>query len=1068
MSFVVWCYLLEAWGLCSAVGAIRTGVQTDPEYLIDTWETADGLPESSATAMVQREDGYLWFGTFKGLVRFDGVRFTVFTPTNLPQLPSDGIVNLHLDRSGRLWISTFNGLVLCEGDPARPSTGSWRTFTSNDGWTGDYVRTFAERANGDLLITTFNGKVLEFSNGALRALPDPPGQQGQGYFGVADESGQWWVVQHRFTGRWDGQKWIRTVDVPSVAIDGVGCAQARDGGFWLLFGQELRKYQRGTEVARIPLPETPGGVWSLFEDSEGAVWVCTYTEGACRVKPSGQMRRWTTTTGLSYRSTRFAFEDHERNLWIGTSGGGLVRFKARRFQTLGLERGLSERVVKSIWPESPESVWIATYGNGLFHSGRSGLTNVPLPGFDSSFLYAQTVLTDHAGRVWVGTYQQGLWRSESNQFKRIPFDQTGGNDIAALFEDSQKRLWIGGTRVTMWNNGRFRVLGEGADSPLKGVGCFAEDNQGAIWLANSLGVFRWRNERSEAVPGIPSNICREVTCLKSTPDGSMWMGTQKDGLARWRDGRVDQLRAIDGLPVEEVRGILEDGNGIFWLASGRGIVRVPRSSLEAVAEGSQRQLLCQLLGIEDGLPSVECTGAVQPTCARDGEGQLWFATSKGVAMTHPLHWKLNQVTPPVQIEEVTYQLPLKNKGRELGGTARQGGGPQAGPRVQSSDSILRLSGTELRSEAPSDDSLVLPPGGQRLEIRFTALSFVAPEKVRFQVKLEGYDPEWQDIGDRRLVQFLSLPPRAYVFRVRAANNDGVWNDSGARLAFSVEPYVWQRWWFRSGLAISLIAGISWAVWSWSRLRYRQELLVMERTRQQQTELAHVARVSTMGELAASVAHELNQPLGAILSNAEAAEMLLAATPPALAEVKEILADIRRDDERAGEVIHRMRALLHKREMERQPVELNAVAQAVLPLVQAEASLRRITITTDLASDLPPVLGDRIHLQQVLLNLIMNAFEAMSRQVSSERVVTIRTAAAAEATQELSVSDSGPGIDPGKLPRLFDPFFTTKSNGMGMGLSIARRIVEAHHGRIWAENNAARGATFRVRLLAQEN
>lgn len=228
-------------------------------------------------------------------------------------------------------------------------------------------------------------------------------------------------------------------------------------------------------------------------------------------------------------------------------------------------------------------------------------------------------------------------------------------------------------------------------------------------------------------------------------------------------------------------------------------------------------------------------------------------------------------------------------------------------------------------------------------------------------------------------------------------------------------------------------------------------------------LAHVSRVSTLGELAASVAHELNQPLGAILANAEAAELFLEQEPPALHELRPILAAICRDDERAGEVIRRMRNLLRKRELERVPVDINSLVEDVLQLVSGDASLRGVSFSADLAPGLPKVYGDRVHLQQVLLNLIINGMDAIAGQARERRRMWVRTRAGAENQVELAVLDSGQGVDPEKLKRLFEPFYTTKANGMGMGLSIARTIIEAHHGRIWAENNTTGGAAFRIVL-----
>jgi signal transduction histidine kinase len=220
----------------------------------------------------------------------------------------------------------------------------------------------------------------------------------------------------------------------------------------------------------------------------------------------------------------------------------------------------------------------------------------------------------------------------------------------------------------------------------------------------------------------------------------------------------------------------------------------------------------------------------------------------------------------------------------------------------------------------------------------------------------------------------------------------------------------------------------------------------------------------MGELTASIAHEINQPLGAILFNADAAELLLRADPGRVDEVRKILADIRKDDLRASEVVRRIRELLRTRALEREPLDLNEVASGVLDLLRADAARRGVALEVDLAPGLPAVPGDRVYLQQVLLNLFLNAMEAMAETPAPHRRLSVRTARNASGV-EVSVTDAGPGVPPERLPRLFESFFTTKKDGMGLGLSIARSIVEAHGGRIWAETRAE-GATFRFTVPAE--
>lgn len=231
------------------------------------------------------------------------------------------------------------------------------------------------------------------------------------------------------------------------------------------------------------------------------------------------------------------------------------------------------------------------------------------------------------------------------------------------------------------------------------------------------------------------------------------------------------------------------------------------------------------------------------------------------------------------------------------------------------------------------------------------------------------------------------------------------------------------------------------------------------------QLVHASRVSTMGELAASITHELSQPLSAIFCNIGTAELLLNQAPPALGQMAEILSDIRKASQRAGEMLQSMRSLLLKDEIQRQPLEINLLTEEVLRLVKEDAFSRRIKITIELSPQLPAVHGNRVQLQQVVLNFITNAMDAMARQPPKRRRLTVCTRLAPYGAVEVSVSDSGPGIQPDHLSRLFQPFFTTKKNGLGIGLSVAEKIVRAHSGRIWAENCPNGGAVFRLALPA---
>lgn len=1036
--FLAWSAVVTACLTLKVWAASPQTFGTDPAYLINTFGTDDGLPENSATAMVQSADGYLWFGTFEGLVRFNGVDFTVFTPRNTPELPSAGIVNLHLDRSGRLWVSTYEGLVLGQAQAAP-------RFKAVDGWPGGFVRTFAERPNGDLLITSFDGHVFEFSDGRLRELPSPPGKPGQGYHGSVDEDGHWWVVQAEFVGRWEQGAWRSMVAFQEGRENGLGCTTARDGGIWLLLGSELRRVRRGVEEQRIPLPESPVGVWSLTQDSQGVVWITSHRQGLWRVTPDGEMTQLNAANGGSDQ-VRFVFEDRERTVWIGTSGDGLMRLTARRFRHMELIEGRKGLAVRSVSADRAGGIWAATYGRGLFHVGAEGAGPVTLLDRVDGAAYLQSVLSDHTGRLWVGILDRAVQWVDGTQVRSVPKEVVGGSNPIALFEDSRGRTWIGagGDAVAVFDGHDFRRFSVVGDSRQRAITCFAEDSAGVLWAANDGCVFRWDGGSSIVEVMENGHSVGGITSLKADPEGSIWMGSSDRGLLRWKAGQFSVVDGRHGFPVDPILAIMEDDLGCFWMTSNRRLIRARRSDLHAAADGGGvGRLDWQIFDSSDGLPNAEFTRGRQPAGTRDVRGHLWFATSRGVVTVDPSKLRPNDQPPPVCIESLAYLRPAPE---EPGQGVARGITEQVLPEISG-----RIS-----------QPISLPSGSRQIEVHYAALSLVAPAKVRYQIKLEGHDDGWQDAGNRRIAYYHDLPPRDYVFRVRAANNDGVWNETGASLAFLVQPFYWQTGWFRILAWMGSLGGVGGGVWAVmrSKLRRQAERLAHERALSQAREqLSHLTRVAILGELSGSLAHELNQPLTAILSNAQAALRFLKSGSVNLEELREILEDIAADDQRAGEVIRRLRLLLKRGEVQLEPLDLNQVARETLELVQSDLVTRNVALVSELESQLPMIQGDRVQLQQVFLNLILNGCDAISEHASMAGRLIVRTHLTDGRMVQVSVSDSGPGIPPDQLERIFEPFVTTKRHGLGLGLAISRNIVEAHGGQLKAVSHPKGGATF---------
>ncbi|MFG0328085.1 MAG: two-component regulator propeller domain-containing protein [Phycisphaerales bacterium JB037] len=1103
------------------------------DYRIRTWEAEDGLPESSATAMVQTEEGYLWFGTFNGLVRFNGVQFRVFDAENSEGLPGSGVVNLCVLGDGRLLVSTTRGTAI--GDHR-----GWRTVTSADGWRGDFVRSFAQRPDGKTLVTTFDGHILEWNGEFFTELPRPTGGAASSIAAV-DADGTWWVARPGFVGWWDGTRWHTVLErVPEVV-----CAAARDGAVWVVTATQILKFRGSERIQARDLPERPGGLWSVTEDSAGNLWIATFDRGVLLVAPDGTAHRWNSATGLASDSIRFVFEDAERNIWIGTNGGGLSRFTQPRVRAFGTESGIKERIIKSVAPSADGSVLAATYGGGLYRIADGQPHRID-GGLRPDIL--QSVLEDRTGRVWVGTYGDGLFLLGDERATRISPAVTGGPNVIALFEDSVGRIWAaGGQGVGVLEQGNWKRLGEPEGLPTGVVFAFAEDRAGAIWISNGSGVYQRHGERFEEVLDPDGKPLENALSLLCDSKGAMWVGLARSGLVRYRDGEISRVGERVGLPDAAVTGIIEDGLGFTWLASDRGIIRVASEDLVAAADGRLERIRSQLLGRSDGMPSVQCTGARQPAIGRDTGGRLWFATIRGVVRVDPATFRTNEHPPVSRIESVSFDA--------------SGGGASDEP-VQ----------RQVRLGDALTEELKLPPGSRRIEIHYAGLSFVDSEGVRFEVMLEGLDIGWHEVGGARSVTYQQLPPGRYTFRVRAANSDGLWGVAPATLQLTVLPFFWQTAWFRAGSGLTLIAagagGAWWAAHRRTRQRRRENerfrlameasptaMLILDRDHritmansqaerefglsraelrgrpfdefmpnarrpsvfdatdqpieprpgepefsgrhadgkrfpaevsfstidtaegpsvlvsidnisnrvrmelemaQQRAELAHLARVTMLGELSGSLAHELNQPLAAILSNAQAAQRLMARDEVDITEVREILADIVDQDKRAGEVIHGLRALLRNEQTPHALLDLGEVVQDVLRLTRSDLINRDVEASTELQPGVPPVLGDRVQLQQVLLNLVMNACDAMQSSASKHRHLTVRLQAD-DRVARVFVIDSGPGISSDIADKMFEPFTTTKADGMGLGLAVCRTIIAAHHGAIGAAPDAGGGA-----------
>ncbi|MBX3748301.1 MAG: ATP-binding protein [Verrucomicrobiae bacterium] len=794
-----------------------------PEYTIDRWQTSDGLPGNTVTALSQGPDGYLWLGTLNGLVRFDGIRFFVLDRD--AGLPDPRVLALLHDRHGALWIGTEGGGLV------RLQHGAFTRWTQDQGLPSDRVLSLAEDPRGRLWVGTAGGILIRDGS---HWVPGPGG----GSFDspsvsriVPVEDSAWCIVHSSIAvGRGAMLERPTVTGEPGQFTSMFALHRGPSGRLW--FGganNYLASVDPGADVVRIH-PEQPGhllnSVWEILETRNGDVWVGTANGGLRRWR-DGRFLSITTQEGLSDNSIRSLFEDREGNLWIGTVGGGLNRLKPRRLTTLTTRDGLSHNTVMSLIEDTDGAIWVGSNCGGL-SVGRQGHFAPYQPNYllDNECVWSLAPAPD--GALWIGTWGGGLFRLHGRDIAHFVLAQRHHDEpVTALLPDPDRGLWVGTAfRGVLWfHEGTFhsvRLEGLSGSHPVTSL---LDDGRRGLWVGTGGGGLlhlspdqRARATRAAGVDipvrsirrsrhdGLPSDVVRT---LHRDASGTLWVGTDR-GLARLQGDRIDAFTAAQGLPNEVISQILPDDLGHLWLGSNRGILRLSLDDLEDVARCGG-QLNVATFGREEGLDGVECTGGFHPAGLKARDGTLWFSTVRGIVRVDPARFEPNRLPPPVLIERVL---------------------------VDGHDGALP---GDFLSSGSRADARRIEPGARRIEFHFTALSLVSPERNRFRYRLAGLEAAWVESGAQRVAAYTRVPPGRYRFEVQACNADGVWNLAGTGLDLRVLPPFWAQGWFLAltgGLALA-VGG--WSVRTWSLRKIRHQLETLERQHGLEKERARIAR-----------------------------------------------------------------------------------------------------------------------------------------------------------------------------------------------------------------------------------
>jgi signal transduction histidine kinase/ligand-binding sensor domain-containing protein len=798
---VVWWIAVLAILRTASIGA-ADGRNSPSDYIIRNYDSDDGLRSDTVFSLTQDRDGYLWCGTYAGLARFDGVRFTIFDIDKTRALGTRTIYSVQTDRAGRLWIGNDEYALIVR------EAGEFHTVPLPLDATGvpGQLRSLCQDSQGCVWITTRDGRTMQWKDGQLTEPKRSAGSpsilldwsgSGPDWFSVSDPGAN----TVRF-GHFRGGVFTAAEDPQGVEhFYAQVCFPRIAGGLWMLdqAGEDHRLRSLlpdGTISGSRTLPPLGGDPPSAYlEDYSGNLWIGLREAGILRFAPDGSRRRFTRADGLPSERIRSMILDREGNIWAATDGGGLTRFSPRRFQMAGIADGLPSEIIYALTPASPSSgggLWVATHGGGVVRmiDGRFQRE----PGFDS---FPWTVHVDAEGLLWVGDLSNGLGVLRKGQGEQL----ISGQRVAALCDDPAGGGWAGGDHLLRWGDGRAAV---DPSTPIRGaISSLVCGSDGSLWIGTLKdGLWRRHEGRFERFGAAEGLVQEAINSLYLDPDGVLWVGTVGSGLARFWQGRFKMVREEDGLADRTICGMAPDDQGNLWFTSLGGIFRVSRRELNDFGAGRIPRISSQRFDQQDGLATIQSTGSSQPKIARTPDGRMWFATMRGIASTDPAHLAMNTNPPPVVIER------------------------------------LRADGVE---HLPGSSPTILPAGTRRVEVHYTALSLTAPSKVRFRHRLEDVGDTWSEVGGQRFASFDSLTPGRHNFRVIAANNDGVWNDVGASVAFTVLPYFWQTVWFRGAMGAVLLGGVGWGARFLSLIRVRRQLAAIDRQQAIDGERSRIAR-----------------------------------------------------------------------------------------------------------------------------------------------------------------------------------------------------------------------------------
>lgn len=1006
-------------------------VSFNDQFNIFCWPKEAGLPKT-IQSMAQGADGCLWLGCDYGIIRFDGFTHTLFHRWSVPELTSDDCQAIYLARDSTLYFGLVGGLLVSYRD------GNFSQIGDTGSFSGKSIFRICEDTAGNLWIGTDRGGLFEYSGDKFKQFTEAEGLPSNGIDALcAGDSGNIWIGTSYGLCRIRNGAIERFTESDGLSFNGISALLTdQEGTIWIGgFKGGLMKYRQGTfsTVTNDVFPLS-SAVNTIMTGPDGQLWIATAKEGLVIYNPEENTSfRITTGSGLSNDMIRCLVTDLEKNILVGTEDGGLNRIKTTVLKSYTTKDGLSNSGVMSLYTDSDGRIWIGCVDGSVFYYQNKNFRNM------SEKLDIQTppvfsIYGSPGDKIWIAPYGN-LVSFDGTRREVFPVGQQLSNTMFhAVYTSPDGTVWAGtDAGIYLIRDGDVKTLTRKDGLTDGRIYCFHEDRAGRMWIGTQDGGINiYSDGKIKSITsreGLSDNM---ILCFYEDQGGSMWIGTGHNGLNRidGKSGAISQINSAIGYP-RFVSFIAEDQNGNLWLGTNDGITSIHRADLEAYIKGNRDDIEVQHFGKSEGMSSDECTAGTFPGGCWAPDKKIWFATPEGITEVDPVHITLPSYFPYLFIQDLIVN------GKAEGSLKRYD----------------------------------LTAGVIQMEIRYSAPSFIAPDKLDFRYKLEGYDKTWVDAGSRRSAFYTKVPPGEYIFRVQVCNHHGQWSEQEASTVIHVKYFFYQTVWF---LLLCILIGL-FVLYAITRYRIRYirekelEILVDHRT----GELRELNReldkrvLDRTAELAAanqeleaftySVSHDLRAPVRRIEGLVEA---LAEEHSSQLDETgKDFLSKVANSSTEMGQLIEEFLKLARIARQEIDKTELNLsilVKEVVEELAAADPERKVIVkISQDVLAS-----GDSRLIRIALQNMLNNAWKYTGKTENPEIIFGCQEK---DGGKVFFIRDNGVGFDMGHYDKLFTPFLRLHSDdqftGTGIGLATVKRIILKHGGKLWAQAEPGKGSTF---------